>query len=117
MSLLVKTNFPLPIGIMAGEYERILRKRIEMVGGNRQDPQLDQMLEYFKEHNLPDHVKGGRGSVRKARTFQSSLCLVLVRSRSVVAQSVAFPGFVPPELLCGSLFTLRSGLWPPRTSP
>mmetsp|Transcript_33797 Transcript_33797/g.84752 ORF Transcript_33797/g.84752 Transcript_33797/m.84752 type:complete len:349 (-) Transcript_33797:44-1090(-) len=65
MSLLVRTNHVLPIGVMAREYERILRKRITLVGGDRQDPHLNTMLDCFKEANLPDHVKWGPGSVRK----------------------------------------------------
>ena len=65
LSLLVRTNHALPIGMMSREYERILRRRISMVGGNSQDPHLDAMLEYFKEPNLPDHVKWGRNTVRK----------------------------------------------------
>mmetsp|Transcript_1936 Transcript_1936/g.5708 ORF Transcript_1936/g.5708 Transcript_1936/m.5708 type:complete len:355 (-) Transcript_1936:826-1890(-) len=65
LSLLVRTNLPLPIGMMAREYERILRKRIEKLGGDRHDPHLDAMLECFKEDNLPDHVKRGPGTVRK----------------------------------------------------
>ena len=65
MSLLVRTNHALPIGMMSREYERILRKRISMVGGDSQDPHLNAMLEYFKEPNLPDHVKWGRNTVRK----------------------------------------------------
>lgn len=48
MSLLVRTNHVLPIGVMAREYERILRKRITLVGGDRQVPPLPPQKKKLK---------------------------------------------------------------------
>jgi len=65
MSLLVRTNHSLPIGLMAREYERILRRRIVRVGGDENDPELKNMITCFDEANLPSGIKSGPGKVRK----------------------------------------------------
>lgn len=64
MSLMVRASRNLPIKLLAKEYERILRRRIVKVGGSQTDVALAQMLNTFKEENLPESVKQG-GSVKK----------------------------------------------------
>lgn len=106
MSLLVRTNHVLPIGVMAREYERILRKRIAIVGGDRQDPHLNSMLECFKEANLPEHVKWGPGSVRKGTllTFRRTPCGGLA-----AAANHEELGEVPSQQVAAALFDLYLG--------
>lgn len=66
MSLMVRASRNLPIKLLSKEYERILRRRLQRVGGSgsQTDAALAQMLASFKEENLPDSVKQG-GSVKK----------------------------------------------------
>lgn len=67
MSLVVRASRNLPLKMMMGEYERILRRRLNSVGGSPNDPALPDMLAAFSEDRLPkDMVKGGnvqKGSV------------------------------------------------------
>uniref|UniRef100_A0A7S1X0F4 Chalcone isomerase domain-containing protein n=1 Tax=Tetraselmis chuii TaxID=63592 RepID=A0A7S1X0F4_9CHLO len=106
MSLLVRTNHVLPIGVMAREYERILRKRITLVGGDRHDPDLNTMLDYFKESNLPEHVKWGPGSVRKGTvlTFRRTGCGGLAAKANHEDL-----GEVPSQQVAAALFDLYLG--------
>ena len=64
MSLMVRASRNLPIKLLSKEYERILRRRLQRVGGLQNDAALAQMLASFKEESLPDSVKQG-GSVKK----------------------------------------------------
>ena len=64
MSLMVRASRNLPIKLLAKEYERILRRRIQRVGGSQTDTALAQMLQSFDEKSLPDSIKQG-GSVKK----------------------------------------------------
>ena len=64
MSLMVRASRNLPIKLLAKEYERILRRRIQKVGGSQTDRALVQMMKSFDEASLPDSVKQG-GSVKK----------------------------------------------------
>ena len=64
MSLMVRASRNLPIKLLAKEYERILRRRIQRVGGSQADKALAQMLQSFDEKALPESIKQG-GSVKK----------------------------------------------------
>ncbi|KAK9830556.1 hypothetical protein WJX72_012447 [[Myrmecia] bisecta] len=71
MSLMVRASRNLPIRMMAAEYERILKRRLQNVGGSPQDPGLLQMLDCFREEALPASMRQG-GSVRKGTVFTFS---------------------------------------------
>lgn len=45
---MVRASRNLPIRLMAGEYRRILRRRMEMLGAAPDDPGLLTMLDCFK---------------------------------------------------------------------
>lgn len=64
MSLMVRAARNLPIPILAKEYERILKRRLQIVGGSANDAALHSMLECFKKERLPSGVIDGN-SVRK----------------------------------------------------
>lgn len=64
MSLMVRASRNLPIKLLAKEYERILKRRIQKVGGSQTDKALTLMLNSFDEKALPDSIKQG-GSVKK----------------------------------------------------
>lgn len=64
MSLMVRASRNLPIKLLAKEYERILKRRIQKVGGSQTDTALTLMLKSFDEKALPDNIKQG-GSVKK----------------------------------------------------
>lgn len=64
MSLMVRASRNLPIKLLAKEYERILKRRIQKVGGSQTDTALALMLKSFDEKALPDNIKQG-GSVKK----------------------------------------------------
>ena len=64
MSLMVRASRNLPIKLLAKEYERILKRRIQKVGGSQTDTALTLMLNSFDEKALPDNIKQG-GSVKK----------------------------------------------------
>ncbi|KAK9816223.1 hypothetical protein WJX74_001914 [Apatococcus lobatus] len=53
MSLMVRAARNLPIPILAKEYERILKRRLQIVGGSPNDAALSSMLECFK-YAMPD---------------------------------------------------------------
>ena len=48
MALMVRTSRNLPIKLLAGEYERILRRRLAAVGGSPDDPALAKMVAKFR---------------------------------------------------------------------
>lgn len=48
MSLVVRASRNLPLGLMKGEYERILRRRLAAVGGHPDDAALKAMLTSFR---------------------------------------------------------------------
>ena len=48
MSLLVRAARPLPIKMLAGEYERILRRRMTNVGGSPDDPAVQSVVDAFR---------------------------------------------------------------------
>ena len=48
MSLLVRAARPLPIKMLAGEYERILRRRMANVGGDPKDPAVQMVVDAFR---------------------------------------------------------------------
>lgn len=64
MSLVVRASRNLPLKLMMGEYERILRRRLNSVGGSPNDPALVDMLAAFSEECLPKGVVKG-GNVQK----------------------------------------------------
>ncbi|KAK9867336.1 hypothetical protein WJX84_003668 [Apatococcus fuscideae] len=59
MSLMVRAARNLPIPILAKEYERILKRRLQIVGGSANDAALTTMLECFKKERLPSAVVDG----------------------------------------------------------
>lgn len=48
MALMVRASRNLPIKLLAGEYERILRRRLAVVGGSPDDDALAQMVTCFR---------------------------------------------------------------------
>ena len=48
MALMVRASRNLPIRLLAGEYERILRRRLAVVGGSPDDAALAQMVTCFR---------------------------------------------------------------------
>ena len=48
MALMVRASRNLPIKLLAGEYERILRRRLSVVGGSPDDPALAKMVAKFR---------------------------------------------------------------------
>ena len=48
MALMVRASRNLPIVLLAKEYERILKRRLRVVGGLPDDPALHAMLENFR---------------------------------------------------------------------
>ena len=48
MALMVRASRNLPIKLLAGEYERILRRRLAVVGGSPDDPALGKMIKKFR---------------------------------------------------------------------
>ncbi len=48
MALMVRASRNLPIKLLAGEYERILRRRLAAVGGSPEDPALAKMVAKFR---------------------------------------------------------------------
>ena len=48
MSLMVRAARNLPIRLLAKEYERILKRRLRVVGGSPNDPALRAMLQHFR---------------------------------------------------------------------
>ena len=48
MALMVRASRNLPIKLLAGEYERILRRRLAVVGGSPDDPALAKMVSKFR---------------------------------------------------------------------
>lgn len=64
MALMVRASRNLPIRLLAGEYERILKRRLAAVGGRPDDAALAEMVTCFREEALPEAIKAG-ASVRK----------------------------------------------------
>lgn len=52
MALMVRASRNLPIRLLAGEYERILRRRLAVVGGSPDDAALAQMVTCFRCRSL-----------------------------------------------------------------
>lgn len=48
MALMVRASRNLPIKLLAGEYERILRRRLAVVGGSPNDTALAEMVRKFR---------------------------------------------------------------------
>ena len=48
MALMVRASRNLPIKLLAGEYERILQRRLAVVGGSPDDPALGKMVQKFR---------------------------------------------------------------------
>ena len=53
MALVVRAARNLPIKLLAGEYERILKRRLARVGGSPDDAALDRMVTCFTCAPLP----------------------------------------------------------------
>lgn len=105
MSLMVRASRNLPIKLLAKEYERILRRRIVKVGGSVTDIALAQMLNTFKEENLPASVKQG-GSVKKG----TLLAFVKHGPESLTAKANGQPLVtVRSPQLCQAVFDLYLG--------
>jgi hypothetical protein len=48
MAIMVRASRNLPIKLLAGEYERILRRRLTVVGGSPEDTALKEMVRKFR---------------------------------------------------------------------
>ena len=48
MALMVRASRNLPIKLLAGEYEKILRRRLAVVGGSPDDSALAEMVRKFR---------------------------------------------------------------------
>lgn len=49
LQLQVRASRGLPLRLMAAEYERILKRRLRIVGGSPDDPALGQLLAVFRQ--------------------------------------------------------------------
>lgn len=54
MALMVRASRNLPIKLLAGEYEKILRRRLAVVGGSPDDSALAEMVGKFRCCVVPD---------------------------------------------------------------
>lgn len=105
MSLMVRAARNLPIKLLAKEYERILRRRIQKVGGSQTDKALALMIKSFDETSLPDSIKQG-GSVKKGTllTFtKQGPGKMTARANGLELMSVESPK------LCQAVFDLYLG--------
>lgn len=64
MSLMVRASRNLPVLVLNKEYERILKRRLKVVGGSPKDPALKQVLQSFSREQLPPAILQG-GNVKK----------------------------------------------------
>jgi hypothetical protein len=70
MSLVVRASRGLPLRLMAAEYERILKRRLRIVGGSPDDPALGQLLAVFRDDRLPEGmVRNGNVQKDSVLTF------------------------------------------------
>ena len=51
--------------VMSTEYEKILKRRLQRVGGNTNDPSLAGFLSIFDRKRLPAHVQDDKNNVKK----------------------------------------------------
>lgn len=105
MSLMVRAARNLPIKLLAKEYERILRRRIQRVGGSQADKALAEMIRSFDETSLPESIKQG-GSVKKGTllTFtKQGSGKMTARANGVQLMTVESPK------LCQAVFDLYLG--------
>jgi hypothetical protein len=63
-TLLVRTRRALPLPLMKAEYDRILTRRIALVGGDPSDAALAELLGLFRQEVLPPSARGPAGMVR-----------------------------------------------------
>src|SRR4051794_8540111 len=102
---MVRASRNLPIRLVAGEYERILRRRMVRVGGSPDDAGLQRVLDMFKEETLPASIKAG-SSVRKGTvlTFsRDNTGRLFAKANDCVLGSVVSPK------LCHAIFDLYLG--------
>jgi hypothetical protein len=67
LSLVVQISRNLPLGIMTGEYERILKRRLKAAGADPNDPALTSVITAFRK-SLPERLLTKRGGFLKKGT-------------------------------------------------
>lgn len=68
MSIVLRASRSLPLHLLSQEFERILQRRLQRVGGNPEDPALASFLDCFSEDRVPSTAKEGT-SVKKGSTI------------------------------------------------
>lgn len=106
MSLMIRASRDLPIKSLSEEYERVLRRRLEKVGGNAdEDPALQQVVDWLGERYIPISARSG-ANVRKGTTiaFEKGAggCLTARVGQQVLGQ-------VHSDKVCQALFDLYLG--------
>ena len=75
MALMVRASRNLPIKLLAGEYERILRRRLAVVGGSPNDSALAEMVRKFRCCIAPDSSPADHGLLSQV----TCACMVQIR--------------------------------------
>lgn len=106
MSLVLRASRSLPLRLVAGEYEKILRRRLVMVGGESSDPALDNLLSHIDDDNIPSKFKSQKGHIKKGTT------LTFKRRKNGDLRTFADDvelGSIKSAKLCAALFDLYIG--------
>ena len=69
-TLLVRTRRALPLPLMKAEYQRILTRRIALVGGDPADAALAELIALFRADALPPSARGPAGMVRAGTVLE-----------------------------------------------
>lgn len=105
MSVCVRTARDLPLLMLRAEYTRILRRRMNAVGGSPDDAALRALLSYFRASALPQAATR-RGCVRRGTVMQFSRA----RSGHLCATANGAPvATVHSPKLCEAVFDLYLG--------
>lgn len=106
MSLMLKASRTLPLKAVSSEYEKILKRRLELVGGNSSDPALTCFISSLEDQNIPSRLKTEDGCVKKGTiiTFKKYKDGHL----KTFADDVEL-GEVQSSKLCAALFDLYLG--------
>lgn len=108
MSLTIRAARNLPLPMLSDEFERILQRRHEKVGGASDDPALREVLSYFSRERLPSAVVQG-DAVRKGASITFSRS---PGGELITQAGGAMVGRVVSPKVCEALFDLYLGEQP-----
>eukprot|EP00887_Chlorella_sp_A99_P000590 scaffold17.g590.t1 len=123
-TLTVVASRNLPVALVSREYRRILRRRLQHVGGSTDDPALQTILAAFRVDRLPRSIMAG-SSVRKGTTLEFRMgadgsivaradgqTLAAVRSADLVAAvKHLYIGASPVDKRAAATAVARLGEW------